>query len=71
MPPIHLTRKTRFKAALAFARMTQAQWAEANGVTPEHLNAVISEKQPRESKALENKIDAFVLEVLSSVEAVA
>lgn len=69
MPRIHLTRKTRFKAALAFAKMTQTEWAELHGITPEHLNAVISETQTRESKALEEKIDAFILDVLSRVEA--
>lgn len=71
MPRIHLTRKTRFKAALAFARMTQADWAKSVEVTPEHLNAVISEKQPRESKALEDKIDAFIVEIEAKVRSAA
>lgn len=67
MPRIQPTRKARFKAALAFANMTQAQWAENEGITPEHLNAVISDKQVRESKSLEEKIDAFIADVAAKV----
>lgn len=69
MPRIQSTRKARFKAALALSGTTQADWAKERDVTPEHLNAVISEVQPRESKALEEKIDAFIEAVFSKVVA--
>ncbi len=50
-------RKSRFRAALALSRMTAAEWAQANGVHPGHLSAVLAGK--RESISLTEKIEAF------------
>lgn len=69
MPRIKSTRKARFKAALALAGMTQTEWAAQNGITPDHLSMVISEKQLRESRVLEEKIDKFITHVESQVAA--
>jgi DNA transposition AAA+ family ATPase len=66
---IKLTRKARFKSALALVGMTQTEWAQGNGITAEHLSMVISDTQDRESKALEDKIDAFIEAIESQVAA--
>jgi transcriptional regulator with XRE-family HTH domain len=52
------TRKQRFKAALAYAGMTQKQFCEAAEVTKTHLHAVLNGE--RESPPLTAKVDAFI-----------
>jgi len=50
-------RKARFRAALALAEMTAADWAQEQGVTKAHLSQVLDGK--RESLRLMEKIEAF------------
>ena len=69
MPNTALTRKARFRAALALAGLTAEQWAEQNDVTPSHLSHVLTGK--RESRSLTDKIDAFTKEHLPRGAAVA
>lgn len=52
------TRKARFRAALALARLTAKEWTEREGLTETHLYAFL--KGHRQSKPLEQKIDAFI-----------
>lgn len=61
MPRIKNTRKARFQAALIRVGMTQAEWAAKNGMVREHLNRVLNERL--ESKAVTDKVDAFIVEV--------
>lgn len=56
------TRKARFRAALALARMTARQWTERESVTETHLYAVL--KGDRESNKLITKVDAFIAQYL-------
>lgn len=58
------TRKARFRAALALARMTAKQWASDNGVTETHLYAVL--KGTRDSATLTSKVDAFIAQHLKN-----
>lgn len=55
-------RRKRFRAALDLAGHTQESWATTVGVTAGHLSQVLGGK--RESAALTEKIDAFILEHL-------
>ena len=57
MPKPDSRRKSQFRAALALAEMTAAQWAEKNDITPGHLSQVLCGK--KESRALLEKIEAF------------
>jgi hypothetical protein len=66
---IRPTRKARFKSALALVGMTQAEFAAQHDITAEHLSMVISEVYSRESKSLEDKIDAFIAQIESRVAA--
>lgn len=50
-------RKARFKAALTRAKKTLKQWAEDEGVTPQHVHMVLS--GVRESASLVERIDDF------------
>lgn len=53
-------RKSAFRTALAFADLTQQQWAADQGVTAGHLYAVLHGL--RQSETLTAKIDAFIAE---------
>lgn len=66
MAKLDRSRKARFKAALALAGITQTEWAEHQGVTAGHLGNTL---RGRESKVLEEKIDAFIAEVDAKVKA--
>ena len=66
---IRNTRKARFKSALAMVGMTQQEWARQNDITADHLSMVISDTYDRESKVLEDKIDAFTAEVAAKIMA--
>jgi transcriptional regulator with XRE-family HTH domain len=50
-------RRKTFRAALALAGMTQAQWAEAQGVTEGHLSHVLNKR--RISKKLLKAVEDF------------
>lgn len=54
-------RKARFKAALALAGMELQDWAIENGITRQHLSAVL--REDRDSNALIQKVDAFIADV--------
>lgn len=62
MPKAKTSRKQLFRAALAIADLTAAQWAKREGITPVHLSFVLGEK--RESRSLIEKVDAFIAEHL-------
>lgn len=53
-----VARKARFKAALAYARMTAKGWCESQGITQTQLYAVLNGE--RESARLIGEIDAFI-----------
>lgn len=53
-----MSRQSRFRAALALARMTIGEWVEANGVTRSHVYQVL--RGDRKSASLVEKIDAFI-----------
>lgn len=57
------SRKQLFRAALAIAGLTAAQWADREGITPQWLSMVLNEKDV--SLTLGEKIDAFVREHLT------
>jgi hypothetical protein len=57
MPKADSRRKSRFRAALALAEKTAAQWAAENDITPGHLSQVLSGK--KESRSLLEKVEAF------------
>lgn len=67
MPYTVESRKARFRAALALARMTAEEWAEANDVTAGHLSQVLAGK--RESLTLCERIDAFARKYLKGTVA--
>ncbi len=48
----------RWRAALAYAGMTQAEWARANGWTEQHVSQVVAEK--RESERVMSAVLQFV-----------
>jgi hypothetical protein len=50
-------RKSQFRAALALAEKTAAQWAAENDITPGHLSQVLAGK--KESRSLLEKVEAF------------
>ena len=52
------SRKKAFRIALAEAGMTAQEWAAAEGVTPQHMYAVLSGE--RASKRLTDRVDAFI-----------
>jgi transcriptional regulator with XRE-family HTH domain len=52
------SRKQRFRAALALAGLTAAEWAEKEVVSKEHLSRVLNGKQAG-SMVLLAKIDEF------------
>jgi hypothetical protein len=58
MPKAKTSRKQLFKAALAIAGLTAAEWASGEDLTPEHVSMVLNGK--RESARLIEKVDAFV-----------
>ncbi len=60
-----VTRKVRFRMALAVAEMSAAQWAKRNGVSTGHLSQVLSERH--KSEPLEKKIDEFATKQLAAV----
>lgn len=64
MAKLDRSRKARFKAALALAGITQTEWAAQHGVTAGHLGNTL---RGRESKSLEEKIDAFIAEIEAKV----
>lgn len=53
-----MSRKARFRAALALARMTETSWATEHNITRQHLYHVL--KGERDSATLNAKIDAFI-----------
>jgi hypothetical protein len=57
MPKSRTSRKQLFRAALALAEMTAAEWAEREGTSESYLSLVLNQK--RDSEALTKKIDAF------------
>lgn len=65
MPKIKNTRKSRFQSALIRCGMTQAEWAQANGMVREHLNRVLNGHF--DSKGVLEKIDAFISDVEAKV----
>ena len=67
MAKVETSRKTRFKAALAFTNQTHSMWAEKNGVGYHHLYLVLNEA--RESETLIEKIDRFIEDVEAKVAA--
>lgn len=69
MPKAKATRKQLFQASLALAGLTAAEWAEREGITPQHLSYVLNER--RESKRLIEKVDAFAKKHLSAPPAMA
>jgi hypothetical protein len=58
------TRKQRFKAALALAGMKSQEWASEQGVTPQHLNAVLN--ADRASDKLTEAVDSFISKNLTA-----
>lgn len=54
-----MSRKARFRAALALGRKTERGWAEENGISRFHLYAVLKGER-RASAELDAKIDAFI-----------
>jgi CRP-like cAMP-binding protein len=62
-----ITRKQRFRAALAAAGLTAGQWAESAGYSQEHLSRVLNERL--DSDALCVLIDAFIAEQMSKLTA--
>jgi hypothetical protein len=68
MQKLDRSRKARFKAALASAGLTQTEWASMNGITAGHLGNTL---RGRESKVLEEKIDAFIDQVETKVRSAA
>lgn len=52
------SRKQLFRAALALAGMTAAQWAESEGITASYLSAVLADRMS--SKRLIEKVDQFI-----------
>lgn len=62
-----MSRKARFRAALALARMTERSWADQEGITRQHLYLVL--KGDRISETLTAKIEAFIAKYLGEVAA--
>ena len=60
-----MSRKARFRAALALAHKTAREWARERDVTRGHLYAVLSGE--RESATLINQVDAFIGEYLPDI----
>lgn len=60
-------RKERFKAALAYARLSAAEWARRQGVSRGHLHLVLAGE--RESKTLTDAVDAFIADVERRISA--
>lgn len=52
-----VSRKARFKAALAVTQTTAKGWAEAHSVTEGHLHAVLNGRQ---SERLMSEIESFI-----------
>lgn len=67
MRRVVLTRKARFRAALALAGMTADGWAVGNGITPSHLSHVLSGRH--RSDTLVEKVEAFTAKHLGDVAA--
>lgn len=63
MAKVKTTRKQLFRAALALADLTMAEWAEREGITPSYLSQVVLEHLS--SDRLNAKIDAFIAEQFS------
>lgn len=64
MPHAKTSRKQLFRAALNLANLTATQWAEQEGITPEHLSRVLNSHV--ESGSLNGKIDAFTRDTLAA-----
>lgn len=64
MVKLDRSRKARFKSALARAGITQIDWAKQQGITAGHLGNTL---RGRESRSLEEKIDAFIAEIEAKV----
>lgn len=62
--PAGMSRKARFRAALALARMTETSWADANDISRQHLYLVLKGERP--SVKLVEKIEAFIAKYLPS-----
>lgn len=67
MARIKNLRKARFRAALAFAEMTQDAWARQEGIAPSMLSLLLDGK--RESSEILAKVEAFTAKHLKSVTA--
>lgn len=63
MPKAKTSRKQLFRAALAIAGLTAAEWATSEGYSPEHLSRVLS-REALGSATLIERIDAFTEEHL-------
>ncbi len=57
-----VSRKARFKAALALEGKTLAGWAKEHDVTVQHLNATLN--NDRESKRLTGLVDEYIVDVM-------
>lgn len=66
---IKARRKACFYASLRLAGTTLKDWAEKQGVTPDHVRMVLS--GTRDSLRLENEVDAFIEKHLPSQQQVA
>jgi len=59
-----LTRKARFRAALALAGMTVSEWCEKEGYSRPHLHLYLVGR--RDSQRLTEKVEAFIEQHLPS-----
>lgn len=62
LPPQTMSRKARFRAALALGRITATEWATEHGITQGHLSKVVNGE--RDSGKLTQQIDAFIAKQL-------
>lgn len=60
MHKVESTRKTRFKAALAFSNLSQKDWSEKNDIAYMHLYYVVLHDG---TDGLLEKVDRFIEEV--------
>lgn len=65
MPRALTVRKRKFKAALAWAGITQGQWAAQQGVTPSYVSHILTGFM--ESKTLTDKIDEFTAKQIKAI----
>lgn len=57
-----MSRKARFRAAVALARITAREWCEEQGISQSHLYQVL--RGTRTSPPLTKKIDTFIAKQL-------